>query len=190
MANTRWKAQRRVIDFSCWPSFTPPTVWKKAKRDTERLWAGGREERQTVRQPERKKREAERQRERAAGRETRREKKVVGSQLLLHDDLLSRHAVTDTHKQHLPLLDYMPMQCKESCTGIIQMTRKCQSSWHFYTLCKTETHTNSLVMGCSCLCEPLLLLFLSSPACVVWSLSVCQSACCSFICFVLLSVVS
>ena len=71
----KWRTQdekhnERVMDFSRWPSFTPPTVLKKAKEtQRERLWAGGREERQTVRQPARKKRKAGR--EKAAGRERR-----------------------------------------------------------------------------------------------------------------------
>lgn len=108
----KWRTQDKkhkgkVIDFSLALVHTTSCL-KESERDTERLWAGGCEDGQTVRQPERKKRKAGRHRERAAGRETRQEKKMVGSQLLLHDDLLSCHAVTDTHKQHLPLLDYMP----------------------------------------------------------------------------------
>lgn len=44
------------MDFSHRSSFTPPNVLKKGK-DNERFWAGGREERQTVRQSERKEKE-------------------------------------------------------------------------------------------------------------------------------------
>lgn len=70
---------------------------KESERDTGRLWAGGCKEIQTVRQPERKERKAERQEEdgggeegrRRAERETREDKKVVRSQLLFYDDLLS-----------------------------------------------------------------------------------------------------
>lgn len=81
---------------------------KESERDTGRLWAAGHEGRQRIRQLERERKgKAGRQRVRAASKETRQEKKVVGSHLLLHDDLLSRRAVTDTQKQHLPQLDYM-----------------------------------------------------------------------------------
>lgn len=44
----KMKREGRVIDlFSRWPSLTPPTVLEKAQ-ETERLWAGGREGRQTA----------------------------------------------------------------------------------------------------------------------------------------------
>lgn len=87
---------------SCRPSFAPPTVWKKAK-ETQRAGCG-QEDVKRGRQrdkPEREEGEAGRQGERAAGRETRQgeKRRWFGSQLLLSDDLLPCHAVTDTHKQ-------------------------------------------------------------------------------------------
>lgn len=133
----------------------------------------------------------------AAGTLTRQEKKVVGSQLFLHDDLLPLHTVTDTHKQHLPLLDYMP--CRNTRKAAQKSLRRPESASQtdiFFTMCVKQTHTNSLVMEYKCLCESRLLLSLSLSHSV--SLHVLSSPCARrfplsaslCICFVLFSVLS
>lgn len=142
---TRWRAQRKVIDSSGWPSFTPPTVWKKAKETEEgcghwdvtkgRQWDSLRETK--GRQGERG-RPAERQEEK---------RRWFGCQLLVHDDLLSRHDTADTDKEHLLLLDYsFPHNTKEVACKPLQWPL------YIYSMRKSKTCKDPICCGIQQIC--------------------------------------
>lgn len=128
------------------------------------------------------KRKAGRRAERAAGRR-RQEKKVVGSQLLLHDDLLSLPAVTDTLKKHLPLLDYMTT-CgrKGKLHNNHSNDQKLPVKLTCFTMCLGQKHTHTFPWSHTAS-------FSQFPrmCCLV---SICPCVCLSFAFTVLLSVAS
>lgn len=170
------------------PSLTPPTVWKKAK-ETQRAGCG-QEDVERGRQsdkPEREEGKAGRQGERAAGREMRQgeKRRWFGSQLLLYDDLLPRHAVTNTHKQAFTVAGLQaqlqksliwPENVSQADIFTLQNTHKlphyggttvCESLYHFSPCMHPVSFSLSVYLSVCHISISFALLFVLSPPCVL-----------------------
>lgn len=158
----REKRHREAVGRRTWREADSKTAWEKR--------------RETGRQSER---------EREGSRER---KKVVASQLLFHDDLPSRHAVTDTRKLHLPLLDNMAScNIRKVAQKSLRWPENASQADNF-TVCVKQKHTQSPLLwdtnvsmspDCSSLSAFIYV-------CVFVHFPVCHP----FICFVLFSVLS